>query len=464
MSRTMTLCLAAALAAPSLALAQPCGWFVLPQAATAGGPRSLSGFVYEGPAGGVLMFGGGLFPPFQGGTWRWDGNAWFPVATATAPAGRTAHAMAARSSGPGVDVLMYGGGDGSQNLPETWTYDGNDWTLRLVGGGPPALVQAAMVYHDAIGEFVHFGSTCAVGCFGETYTWDGTAWSALFAPTAPPARYLHAMAYDPIRQETVLYGGNLLPQVLGVTGDTWVFDGATWTQRIAPGPPPLVSHAMAFDPSRGTVVMHGGLANGSTSSTQTWEWNGLQWSLVGEANTFGHYYHRMIYDGNNSQLILIDTAANPTMREMIWTSGPDVLPVVGNASGEYPCPFTLGIQATGAGPLNYQWFKDGSPLVNGSAISGANSPTIMINPTNAATAGAYFCRVTDACGTTNSGTILVDMRCLADVNLNNVADPGDFNAWILAFNQSDLRADQNCDGLLTPADFNAWVINYNAGC
>jgi hypothetical protein len=54
--------------------------------------------------------------------------------------------------------------------------------------------------------------------------------------------------------------------------------------------------------------------------------------------------------------------------------------------------------------------------------------------------------------------------CPADVNMDGVASPADFNAWILAFNGNDPRADQNGDGLVTPADFNAWIANFNAGC
>ncbi|MGP1272674.1 MAG: GC-type dockerin domain-anchored protein [Phycisphaerales bacterium] len=54
--------------------------------------------------------------------------------------------------------------------------------------------------------------------------------------------------------------------------------------------------------------------------------------------------------------------------------------------------------------------------------------------------------------------------CPADVNGNGVTDPGDFTAWIAAYNTSTPACDQNGDGLCTPDDFTAWVANYNAGC
>ncbi|MGP1273681.1 MAG: choice-of-anchor B family protein [Phycisphaerales bacterium] len=54
--------------------------------------------------------------------------------------------------------------------------------------------------------------------------------------------------------------------------------------------------------------------------------------------------------------------------------------------------------------------------------------------------------------------------CPADVNGNGIADPGDFTAWVTAYNANDPAADQNGDGAVDPSDFTAWVSNYNAGC
>ncbi len=54
--------------------------------------------------------------------------------------------------------------------------------------------------------------------------------------------------------------------------------------------------------------------------------------------------------------------------------------------------------------------------------------------------------------------------CPADANGDGELTPGDFNAWVLAFNSTSPFCDQNDDGLCTPADFNAWIVNFNAGC
>lgn len=54
-------------------------------------------------------------------------------------------------------------------------------------------------------------------------------------------------------------------------------------------------------------------------------------------------------------------------------------------------------------------------------------------------------------------------RLCADVNENGIAEPGDFTAWVAAFNTGDLRADANQNGTNEPGDFTAWVAAYNQG-
>ncbi|MEO1535885.1 MAG: hypothetical protein AAFS11_10070, partial [Planctomycetota bacterium] len=55
-------------------------------------------------------------------------------------------------------------------------------------------------------------------------------------------------------------------------------------------------------------------------------------------------------------------------------------------------------------------------------------------------------------------------ECVPDANNDGELTPGDFNAWVIAFNTQSDACDQNADSLCDPSDFNAWVANYNAGC
>ena len=70
-----------------------------------------------------------------------------------------------------------------------------------------------------------------------------------------------------------------------------------------------------------------------------------------------------------------------------------------------------------------------------------------------------------AAGGGNAGYIVRgELICPADINLDGMATPADFSAWVAAFNAGDHKADQNRDEMITPADFSAWVANYNSGC
>ncbi|TMF06213.1 MAG: hypothetical protein E6I42_02875 [Chloroflexi bacterium] len=69
----------------------------------------------------------------------------------------------------------------------------------------------------------------------------------------------------------LLYGGRTDG---GDVGDTWAWDGTTWT-RLAPAqsPSPRTGAAATFDPVRHVVLLFGG----STGSDETWTWNGQGW-------------------------------------------------------------------------------------------------------------------------------------------------------------------------------------------
>src|SRR5690606_33494997 len=57
---------------------------------------------------------------------------------------------------------------------------------------------------------------------------------------------------------------------------------------------------------------------------------------------------------------------------------------------------TLSVEASGSGPLQYQWFK------NGNAITGAASATLFIPFAEATDAGTYTARVVNSAGSAGS--------------------------------------------------------------
>jgi hypothetical protein len=76
------------------------------------------------------------------------------------------------------------------------------------------------------------------------------------------------MAYDAAARNVVLFGGG---RRHGVDGDTWIWDGSTWTKQTPAASPPARSDAsMAYDVATGNTVLFGGGLNGSFTDTWTW--------------------------------------------------------------------------------------------------------------------------------------------------------------------------------------------------
>jgi len=77
------------------------------------------------------------------------------------------------------------------------------------------------------------------------------------------------MAYDSAGGVTVLFGGH----DGSYDGETWEWDGTSWTPRSSAGPSARHFHAMAYDSAGGVTVLFGGY-DGSIYG-DTWEWTGV---------------------------------------------------------------------------------------------------------------------------------------------------------------------------------------------
>ncbi|MGP1273257.1 MAG: M64 family metallopeptidase [Phycisphaerales bacterium] len=121
--------------------------------------------------------------------------------------------------------------------------------------------------------------------------------------------------------------------------------------------------------------------------------------------------------------------------------------------------------------LDVEWFFNGQP------IAGATATTLDTCAAGIAGVGVITVTVTDNTPWVRDETFRAqNMRSsrswavsipyqTADVNRNGLLDPGDFTAWVTAYNAQDPIADQNGDGAVSPGDFTAWINNYNAaGC
>jgi hypothetical protein len=262
--------------------------------------------VYDSARSRTVLFGGlSNSPEFLDDTWEWDGLGWTRRAPASSPPGRFCHAMAYDSQRR--RTVVFGGQiAGGGALDDTWEWDGTDWHRMTCAVSPVARLDHAMAYDSARGRVVMFGGTSPVShrIEGDTWEWDGTSWTEIHPATSPSARFEAAMAYDPVRGCIVMYGGG--GSLDFPLAETWTFDGSNWT-RLAPAtsPPGLMAHSMTTDPHRKLVRVFGGTSSRVTTSA-LWEWNGTNWNrpFAGQATPYARYSPGWAYDSSRARTVM----------------------------------------------------------------------------------------------------------------------------------------------------------------
>jgi hypothetical protein len=194
-----------------------------------------------------------------------------------------------------------------------------------VANRPPARFGGAMAYDEANQTAVLFGGQGQTGYLNDTWTWNGTAWTEQHPQLSPPARYTASMAYDATTKDIVVVGGigNVSSSQIGNLGDTWTWNGTTWTeQHPAVSPPPRRGSSLAYDAASRQVILFGG-DNGARVPlllNDTWGWNGTTWAQRNPASSPpGRADASMAYDEAASQLVLFGgTGAMALGDTWIW--------------------------------------------------------------------------------------------------------------------------------------------------
>jgi hypothetical protein len=183
--------------------------------------------------------------------------------------------------------------------------EGDHW--RTIGSHPNAVAsEPGFVFHSARNRFVAFGGmNRQEQVLSEVWEFDGAAWTRHPAPS-PPARGAHAMVYDSRRGKTVVFGGQGT-RVQGVAsralGDTWEFDGDTWTRIQAAGPSPRLGAGAAYDSKRGLMILFGG-ADDQRQYNDLWSWNGSTWTKLAEGGPDPRVLGYIAYDRRRDRIVL----------------------------------------------------------------------------------------------------------------------------------------------------------------
>jgi hypothetical protein len=175
-----------------------------------------------------------------------------------------------------------------------------------------------MAYDSAHGQMLLFGGlgTNQIDYLGDTWSWNGTSWTLQpSGSTAPAARQGPSMAYDANYDQVVLFGGQGAPDS-SVFADTWIWKGSGWIALSpATSPPARWDAELASDGNQ--LVLFGGGANGSLNDT--WVWDGINWTQQSPATSpSGREGAEMAFDSALGQPLLFGGQASSGNLNDTW--------------------------------------------------------------------------------------------------------------------------------------------------
>jgi hypothetical protein len=205
----------------------------------------------------------------------------FPATSPTARAGL--HGVS-----DGAGMWVFGGLTAGSPLAlsnEMWRFDGANWTNHTpAANNPPARDWYASAWDSARSRYVLFGGRVISGTgsadVGDTWEFDGTSWTQLSPALSPSPRRWSAMCYDPTLGKCVLFGGSLNGSTF--YGDTWTWDGTNWAQLApAASPSPRARGWLEWDLIRNRAIYTCGKnSTASTALAETWSWDSSTWTQV----------------------------------------------------------------------------------------------------------------------------------------------------------------------------------------
>ena len=282
---------------------------------------------YDPSTNQVVLFGGqGSNGNTLNDTWNWNGTTWTQLSPATSPPSREDATMAYDPNSG--QVVLFGGlnnnGNGTSLLGDTWTWNGTTWTPQTPATSPQARFYATMAYDPSSGQVVLFGGETVNSDFyvGDTWTWNGSTWTPQNPATSPPSRGTAMMAYNVTSGQVLLFGGDGNGTGFPFLNDTWTWSGATWTQLSRATSPPSTGQAvMAYDANSGQMVLFGGANNaGLNILGDTWTWNGTTWTQQTPATSpEARYSAAMAYDPSSGQVVLFGGSSNSNLLGDTWS-------------------------------------------------------------------------------------------------------------------------------------------------
>jgi hypothetical protein len=248
--------------------------------ATSPPPRSQGNLAYDGATGQLVLFGGLTTGRALNDTWTWDGTTWTEQHPQSAPSARMEANMAYDDAMRGI--VLFAGQNGTF-FTDTWEWAGGNWiqiATPPAASNPTSDAYSSMAY-QASTQRVVFVDSANDPTRSHTWTFDGRAWAGRNPATNPGWRVFDSLARDDRAGTVVMFGGNNGPSFIN---ETWTWDGSNWTQHFPAMSPPARGSGgatiMTYDAARHVVLLFGGIDAGNHMFGDTWTWDGSTWTQV----------------------------------------------------------------------------------------------------------------------------------------------------------------------------------------
>lgn len=213
------------------------------------------------------------------------------------------------------ETVLFGGYDRGESgvrpagyKPETWTFNGTEWSQETPDTFVSARYLSEMVYDPVRQEVIMFGGRRADNAdLNDTWIWNGTDWTERTPATVPAVRYNHKLAWDPSNQRVLMFGGQ---NATGWLEDLWSWDGTNWTEVTTTNTPEAdfrqQNHGdMVWEASTGRLIYY------NEWHQKTYALTGETWAVIDTGQKPNHgSFHRMVYDPVREEIV--STAANQT--------------------------------------------------------------------------------------------------------------------------------------------------------
>lgn len=229
-------------------------------------PRDGMGLAFDSTHQSLILFGGYTDAgTYSSDTWSWTGTDWVQLHPTKSPPARAG--FTPLTDDPAIGgLLLFGGYDATSLMNDTWKWNGTNW-VKLTPATKPGRRDGTLAYSSTLGKAVLFGGYTGTTWTKQTWAFDGTTWSQLAPTKSPPARAGNGMAS--FGGQPVIFGGyGVVQQVATYLGDTWQFDGSTWS-KLSTGPAPRSVLPLAYDSDHNDVVLFGGY-DGHLVYNDTW--------------------------------------------------------------------------------------------------------------------------------------------------------------------------------------------------